>query len=78
MSKEFIKFIDSNIPIGRENLLTALRTEPFLSHQFDWFISQINFKTTPEACEMMAGYCGLKKITPERQNRLIQAVTALK
>ena len=73
-SNSLLSLLDSLIPLDAANVPTAIGGVPFVRHQFNWLLAQIAAKSSPEAVVMLAGYAGVKKITPDRAARLEEMV----
>ena len=69
-----IALLDSSANLNATNVPAAIGGVPFVRHQFNWLLVQLATKPSSEAVVMLAGYTGVKKITPGRVVRLEEMV----
>lgn len=73
MPNAVIKLLDSSAPMSKEALLKGLAGIPFVRHQYRWLVSELARRPAPAAKVMLAGYCGMRRTSPEREKRLAEA-----
>jgi hypothetical protein len=73
----FLSLLDGSATLDATNIPTAIGGVPFVRHQFNWLLAQLAAKSPADAVVMLAGYTGVKKITPERAVRLEEMIRVL-
>lgn len=73
MPNAVIKMLDSPSSMSKEELLEGLASVPFVRHQYRWLVSELASLPPTAATTMLAGYCGIRRMTPTRQQRLTEA-----
>lgn len=73
MPNMVIKLLDSPAPISQEALLRSLAEVPFVRHQYRWLVSELALLPPAASTTMLAGYCGIRRMTPAREIRLAEA-----
>ena len=77
-SNSFIALLDSSGFLTTTNVTAAIGGVPFVRHQFNWLLAELNRKTEVEAQIMLAGYTGVKKINETRAIRLAEMIRLLR
>ncbi len=77
-TNSFLSLLDGSKTLDTTNVPAAIGGVPFVRHQFNWLLEQIAAKPDADAVNMLTGYTGVKKITPERATRLAEMVRLIK
>ncbi len=77
-TNSFITLLDAPEFLTTANVTAAIGGVPFIRHQFNWLLAELNGKTEMEARDMLTGYTGVKKINETRAIRLAEMIRLLR
>lgn len=73
MPNAVIRLLDSQAQMSKETILRGLAEIPFVRHQYRWLVSEVATLPLAAAKTMLAGYCGMRRMSQKREVRLSEA-----
>lgn len=73
MANSFISLIDSDETLTESTVLGGIANVPFVRHQYKWLLGEIRKLPLDGGASLVAGYCGIKKLSQSRRGRIEEA-----